>query len=78
LAGANPARRHPSPPADVPERQGRGETFDPLLLDVLLDEKGLDGCSWIATAGFDLGRDISLNLVHVARGLNLIGHHRLP
>jgi len=78
VAGANPDRRHADPAADVPEGQGCGETLDPLLLDVLLDEKGLDGRSRIAAAGLDHGRDVGLHVVRVAYGLNLIGHHHLP
>jgi hypothetical protein len=78
VAGATPGRRHPRSPADVPERQGRSETFDPLLLDVLLDEKGFDGGSWIATAGLDHGRYISPHLVRIARDLNLVSHRHLP
>jgi hypothetical protein len=69
--------RHPNPSAHVPERQGCGESLDPLFLNVLLDEKGLDGGSWVAATGFDHGRDISLHLVRVARGLNLIRHRHL-
>jgi hypothetical protein len=43
-------------------------------LDLLLDEKGLDGGSRIATAGLDYGGDISLHLIGVTCGLGLLGN----
>src|SRR5918997_4740287 len=78
LAGDGLACHAIDPPADVPERQGGGQSFDPLLLDELLDEKCLDGSSWIAATCLDRGGNFTLHLVRVVRGLNLTDHRCLP
>src|SRR5687768_3952353 len=63
MAGARLPGHDADLPADITERQCCGESFDPLLLDELLDEEGLDGSPWIAAAGLDEGGDIRLHLI---------------
>lgn len=77
MTGTGVVRSHIDPSANVPERQSRGQSLDPLILNELLDKKGLDGPSWIAATSLDHGRDISFHLIIVACCLNLFGHRAL-
>jgi hypothetical protein len=60
--------------ADVPERQGRGQSSDPLLKNILLDDKSPDGSAWIAIKALYDGSDLSFQLVFVVYRSNLVGH----
>jgi hypothetical protein len=77
MTGAGVLRRPTDPSADVPKRQSRSHTFDPLFLNELLDEKGSDGGPWIAAASLDHGGDISFHWIIGACYQNLLGHRAL-
>jgi hypothetical protein len=73
MTGDGLARRR-DPSADVPKRQSRSQTFDPLFLNEPLDKKGFDGSSRIPAASLDHGGDVSFHLIRIACCVGLLDH----
>ncbi|WP_262265639.1 hypothetical protein [Microvirga yunnanensis] len=61
----------------MPERQSRSQSFNPLLLNALLDEQDFDLGSRIASASLNHGRDVSFDRITGACRQNLFGHRAL-